>query len=211
MKAMNTGSFTRHRDAIGRHPSLKSKVLSVRIASVLPCSCIPIGRGRRLKPVVLQVRSLPGAPRFMETKICKGCRLEKTLAEFSLHKNCRLGRNSKCKSCKNKLAAVYWKTKMSQLSKDERKQHNKLKWYKRYGIAFEDYQSMVKQQDGACRICATTPSKLHLDHSHETNLIRGLLCANCNMGLGLFYDSPLILSKAIEYLEAGQAGNGYGC
>jgi len=55
-----------------------------------------------------------------------------------------------------------------------------------------------------CDICQQEcPSgrSLALDHNHETKKIRGLLCCNCNRGLGLFKDSPTLLQKASEYLN----------
>lgn len=53
---------------------------------------------------------------------------------------------------------------------------------------------------GPCEICST-PGALHLDHDHETGAVRGWLCGNCNRGLGMLRDSPLLLKSAIHYLE----------
>ena len=41
----------------------------------------------------------------------------------------------------------------------------------------------------------------HIDHNHKTNKIRGILCGNCNMGLGHFKDNLDVLKNAIKYLE----------
>ena len=73
----------------------------------------------------------------------------------------------------------------------------------RYGIVEFDYEELAKAQDNKCAICGTPPVKkrLDLDHCHETKKIRGLLCNNCNRGLGHFKDNPALLSKAIEYLD----------
>jgi hypothetical protein len=47
-----------------------------------------------------------------------------------------------------------------------------------------------------------------VDHDHETNKIRGLLCSRCNTGLGLFFDNISNLENAILYLKkANQSGN----
>lgn len=55
-----------------------------------------------------------------------------------------------------------------------------------------------------CAICSRAPrARLHIDHNHKTKQYRGLLCDNCNLGLGHFKDSPALLAKAIEYLRAG--------
>ncbi len=40
-----------------------------------------------------------------------------------------------------------------------------------------------------------------VDHNHNTGKVRGLLCNNCNAGIGLFQDSIKILEKALLYLK----------
>lgn len=64
-----------------------------------------------------------------------------------------------------------------------------------------EYQRRVKEQNGRCLICKRQPSKRFcVDHCHETNQVRGLLCRKCNLGLGHFDDSIWLLRKAIKYL-----------
>jgi len=72
------------------------------------------------------------------------------------------------------------------------------------GITLEQYESILAAQDGLCAICGNPPNgqgRLHIDHDHETGMARGLLCSNCNPGLGYFKDDPERLRLAIEYLE----------
>ena len=59
--------------------------------------------------------------------------------------------------------------------------------------------SHIKQ----CEICGNAPGEraLAIDHCHSTHKLRGLLCGNCNNGLGRFQDDPALLRKAAEYLE----------
>lgn len=63
----------------------------------------------------------------------------------------------------------------------------------------------INTHNGACAICRTTePGKQgwHVDHAHNgTGDVRGVLCSSCNLGLGRFKDSVLILEKAITYLS----------
>jgi hypothetical protein len=41
-----------------------------------------------------------------------------------------------------------------------------------------------------------------LDHDHETNRARGVLCQPCNLGLH-YIETPGWLSKALAYLSTG--------
>ena len=70
------------------------------------------------------------------------------------------------------------------------------------GITEQDYHAMLEKQQGRCAICGDEPEVVHLriDHDHETGAIRGLLCRNCNLGLGNFRDSPAKMIAALEYL-----------
>ena len=79
----------------------------------------------------------------------------------------------------------------------KRKSHLKIT----YGITPEDYDKMYQSQDGKCAICDLVTAKFYIDHSHESHRIRGLLCLNCNWGLGHFRDSAKLLTKAIKYLK----------
>jgi hypothetical protein len=73
-----------------------------------------------------------------------------------------------------------------------------------YGISVEDYESMLEEQNGTCWICNGTNDEtaLCIDHDHETNLVRGLLCNLCNRSLGLMNDDVNRLRRAVLYLES---------
>lgn len=73
-----------------------------------------------------------------------------------------------------------------------------------YGMSMDEYKERLKAQEGACAICKKTCSSgfnLAVDHCHDTKVIRGLLCQNCNTGLGKFKDNIEYLEKAIQYLK----------
>lgn len=72
----------------------------------------------------------------------------------------------------------------------------------RYGIMEFDYDQIFKKQGGVCAICKSPPGakRLDVDHCHTTKRLRGLLCNNCNRGLGHFKDNRAYLEKAITYL-----------
>jgi hypothetical protein len=78
-----------------------------------------------------------------------------------------------------------------------------------YGMTEEDFERRLKDQSGRCAICQDDISgrtdkgrlKAHIDHDHETGAVRGLLCAQCNVGLGSFKDDIRSLASAIVYLQ----------
>ena len=57
---------------------------------------------------------------------------------------------------------------------------------KTYGLSEEDYNSLVKAQEGKCGLCGAdcTGRSLCVDHDHATGVIRGLLCRSCNILIG---------------------------
>lgn len=82
-------------------------------------------------------------------------------------------------------------------------------WIKRYGLTIKDYDNLLDKQKGFCAICSTQEpggknNKFHIDHDHKTGKVRGLLCHNCNRGLGFFKDSSFLLSKASSYILENQ-------
>jgi hypothetical protein len=76
-------------------------------------------------------------------------------------------------------------------------------------VTQEQFDQMVENQNGLCLICGKPPSGkgksaiLHVDHCHDTGKVRGLLCTNCNCGIGFFKDDPELVKKALAYLEDG--------
>ena len=73
-----------------------------------------------------------------------------------------------------------------------------------YGLRLWQFFDMLVEQDFKCLICGATlngGSKTHIDHSHTSGAVRGLLCHICNHGLGVFKDNPDTLRKAAAYLE----------
>lgn len=72
-----------------------------------------------------------------------------------------------------------------------------------YGITQADYDRMLDEQGGVCLICAGTRpdgKPLYVDHCHTSGAVRGLLCTQCNTGLGMFSDDPDRLLAAAAYL-----------
>lgn len=130
-----------------------------------------------------------------QTKSCPSCKQVLPLTQFPVSKKRKSGRASHCKQCR-KLRYPY---------QGYRKKAVHIRH--RYGIEWHDYLEMYEKQNKQCAICQT-PLELnyttHVDHCHKTNTVRGLLCANCNKGLGNFKDSGIFLRNAAKYVEQNE-------
>lgn len=75
----------------------------------------------------------------------------------------------------------------------------------KYGITRDELQVLLDKQGNKCAICSRSQDelgyKLYLDHCHTTDKNRGLLCRECNTGIGYFKDNPDLLNSAITYLS----------
>jgi hypothetical protein len=89
-------------------------------------------------------------------------------------------------------------------SKPYRSEYNLVYTLRQHGLTRADYDQMLAAQDGRCAICrsATTQGRgrWHIDHDHVTGQVRGLLCNNCNMGIGYFGDDPEVMTAAAKYV-----------
>jgi Recombination endonuclease VII len=120
-------------------------------------------------------------------KRCSMCHQEKPLKQFNRNKGKKGGLRSECRACGSSYA---------------RKQ--------RYDLSQDDYQRMLDEQKGVCAICGRPETRricgtvisLAVDHDHTTGAVRGLLCHNCNVGVGLFGDSANSIAKALVYMTA---------
>lgn len=85
-------------------------------------------------------------------------------------------------------------------------QKRKAQRIKKFGITLDEFNQLLKDQDGKCAICGysdrSNPNFFPVvDHDHETGKVRGLLCMNCNQAIGKFKDDLNIIKSAISYLE----------
>lgn len=73
----------------------------------------------------------------------------------------------------------------------------------KFKMTLDEYNSLLTSQKYGCAICGKKEEKIHLsvDHDHVTGKNRGILCANCNNGLGRFKDSSEFLRKAANYID----------
>ena len=148
-------------------------------------------------------------------RVCKDCGFEALstddLENFSTDVNAKYGRQKICKTCKDIKTTLHRSTKEGRKAYNERQRKFNLSEAgrighvrRKYGLSKEQYFKLVEDSDGFCKICGRLPTsgaRLSVDHCHHSGKVRGLICNNCNAGLGLFKDDISILVNAIEYLN----------
>lgn len=75
-----------------------------------------------------------------------------------------------------------------------------------YGLTPEDFEALLAKQGNRCAICGSDEwpgkdNRPQVDHDHDTGEVRGILCGNCNTGLGHFKDDLQLLKVAVRYLS----------
>ena len=119
-------------------------------------------------------------------KICRTCKVAKPDSEYH-YSDKRLGKRFpsciKCAVAANRL--------------------------RKYGVAPEEFEYMLQDQEHACKVCrdpfdTVIAKHVHVDHCHTTGKVRGVLCASCNKGLGMFRDNPSFLREAALHVEQFQ-------
>jgi len=129
------------------------------------------------------------------------------LADFPCHTcgdNKRYINSRKCAAC----SSIRGKKRYASHPSRDARRHKNNKYKKRYGIDLETAEIMLLSQGGRCAICGTEdPGRgtgFSVDHCHKTKFVRGMLCHNCNVGLGHFRDNVSFLNNAINYLDASR-------
>ena len=112
------------------------------------------------------------------TRICRICGREKDVSSFNpnrLNKHGVVRIESRCHLCMRTL---------------------------KYGISSTEYEARLIAQDYKCAVCKEPlPEKHDIDHCHDTNIVRGILCPPCNVMIGYARNDVVILQGAIDYLS----------
>lgn len=113
---------------------------------------------------------------------------------YAFHKQ-GTGYRANCKDCRKAMRLSHSNGRVGREA--EQRAHLQA----RYGMTLEDKARMAEEQGQRCAICKRWDVELVVDHCHNSNLVRGLLCNKCNIALGLFADSVVSLENAIKYLR----------
>ena len=129
-----------------------------------------------------------------QRKHCRDCRELKALEDFPLQKGGRFGRHPLCKPCRAAQERRRYERDrerlLAQMQADParrvRKRRHTLR--RKYGLTPEEYEGLRTRQSGCCAVCWRRTELLYVDHDHASGEVRGLLCGNCNFGVGDFGD-----------------------
>jgi hypothetical protein len=135
-------------------------------------------------------------------RTCNVCEEEKPLSEYYKTKKDGKFYHGKCKKCYVK--------KQQETYCPKKKRNENLR--RNYGITLDQYNQMLVEQKGVCKICGTddpggrqtgrgSVDSFYVDHCHDTGKVRGLLCNTCNRAMGLVGDNIDTLSRMIKYLQ----------
>jgi hypothetical protein len=120
-------------------------------------------------------------------RTCRICRIEKELDCYYKASHSKDGYNKICIDCNRSVGLI-----------------------NKYGVTMEEYDKMLKSQNGVCAICLHPETlmrrgkivPLFVDHCHKTGKIRGLLCYPCNSAVGYLKDNPESFDRASSYLRS---------
>jgi protein-arginine kinase activator protein McsA len=142
-------------------------------------------------------------------KQCTKCKEWKPLEDFVTAINTTTGRAAACKNCVNSERKYKYHNDLEFKSKFKA-QTKKSRLKLQYNLSVEAHNKMLESQKYRCKICNTPFDNSNnitsdrVDHCHKTGRIRGLLCGNCNLGLGNFKDNIESMKSAILYLMENQ-------
>lgn len=129
---------------------------------------------------------------------CARCGEAKHESEFPQYNGKRSGRV--CNKCKASDSKKWYSNNTDRANRNNRNGY----YLRHYGMTSDQVEQMEKDSPN-CAICGVSFNKAtrHVDHCHTTGKVRGLLCTNCNRGLGYFKDNQQSLLNAIAYLQKG--------
>ena len=130
-------------------------------------------------------------------KTCSKCKEQLPHAMFGNHCRTWDGLQAYCKPCKT----IVQRAHRSYNRPIEREKTKNRDLQRLYGITLSDYNEMIAEQGGTCKISTCNNDATHVDHNHDTGEVRAILCLNCNAGLGMAKDSPVHLRAMAQYLE----------
>ena len=147
-----------------------------------------------------------------EALLCRRCKQHRPRDDFyNDRRNTLSGKDcSACKPCRRVLwQERYWSDpehyRQKAVAERVADPGRYMRWkrQKKYNLSDEQYQGMLNQQRNRCAACRRplAPNLTDVDHNHASGKVRGLLCRQCNVALGLLKDSPKRITQLLHYIE----------
>jgi hypothetical protein len=146
------------------------------------------------------------------------CKQERPLGDFPRSKNRKDGHGTRCKTCQREYSKQWYKRNRAKRNEQTKtyyqqneRQFRENAYRSKYGIGVEDYERMVEEQKGVCALCSKPEAakdgrsgrvrRLAVDHCHETEKVRGLLCYRCNHLIGCLGDNLEAAERLVRYMK----------
>jgi hypothetical protein len=180
-----------------------------------PCAAEAADRRRRQEAVRKETGQCTdcGAGVYANSRYCGTCRKKRSVRQRERRRRDRAAWRAAglCTLCGGARDTPHKMCSACSARQNQRSKtwHQKNRWAAReyllrrkYGLTPDAFDALLRAQGGKCTICRSVleMTSLHVDHCHDSGLVRGLLCRSCNVGLGHFRDDPLLLQRAARYL-----------
>lgn len=123
------------------------------------------------------------------------------MSEFSPAPRNRDGYVSYCRPCQSARVMASWHRASDETRERRTKRvalSDALRKYGPKGVVVAER----REAGEGCDVCGNVTIRMAIDHCHETHKVRGLLCMDCNIALGLMKDDPDRLRALAAYAEA---------
>lgn len=151
---------------------------------------------RNLVQLSCRVCEAPITAKRVDTKYCPLCREVMKLKHSNESRNRRRSEVNRQSRERNKNLSPQQRQRRLEVQRKNR-------WKNKFGLTEKDFNQMLQDQNNSCAICTKLLDKPFVDHDHVTHKVRGLLCNNCNFGIGSLQDDPQIIARAQAYVLAG--------
>lgn len=126
-----------------------------------------------------------------EIRICKNCQIEFSVLSIKV----RIGGGIFCsRKC-------HFEFLKDNRRNEKQKKYDSILYQKKFRYKLSKSEYLKLMEIDKCMICNDQMDSKCIDHNHQNNNIRGIICNKCNRALGFFKDSIEILRNAIEYIE----------
>lgn len=145
-------------------------------------------------------------------KTCKRCSTSKPESEFQRNAGARDGLQAYCRPCATEARRDWARRnpdRVTRITPEENRRRSRYNHMLKRGIRVTWEQFVELDAVTACQVCGSEDPGLKrppIDHDHATGEVRGVLCNQCNRGVGMFRDDPWLLRRMADYLEAGLSG-----